>query len=84
MQDAFSAEISEDALIRQANLISRTIEPRTPGTLTKAEVTEMEQCSEELQRLKLDAAGAREQCLLSHMNLKDAKGAELYERHLIA
>jgi hypothetical protein len=64
--------------------MSRTIDPRTPKTLDKAEIVEIEQCSQGLQRLMLEASQAREQCLQKHMKLKDAKGTPLYQRYDVA
>jgi hypothetical protein len=84
VQNTFIGVPTDDKLLKTANLMSRTIDPRTPKTLDKAEIVEIEQCSQELQHLMFEASQAREQCLQRHAKLKDAKGTQLYQRYDVA
>ena len=84
VQNAFIGVPTDDKLLKIANLMSRTIDPRTPRTLNRAEIAEIEDCSQELQHLMLEASDAKAQCLQRYKRLKDGKGTPLYQRHVVA
>jgi hypothetical protein len=84
VQNTFIGLPTDDKLLKTANLMSRTIDPRTPKTLDKTEIAEIEQCSQELQHLMVEASHAKEQCLQSYVKLKDAEGTPLHQRYVVA
>src|SRR2546423_6872686 len=84
VQNAFIGIPTDDKLLKTANLMSRTIDPRTPRTLNKAEIADIEQSSEELQCLMSEASDARAKCLQKCPKLKDAKGTPLHQRYITA
>ena len=63
---AFAGLPTDDGLLKSANLMSRAIDARTPWTLDKAEIADIEQSSQEFQRLMLEVLDARNQCFLYH------------------
>ena len=84
VQNAFIGLPGEDGLLKAASLMSRTIDPRMPTELNKAEVAEIEQASQELQDLKQAASEARSSCLDVYETLKSAGGTEVHKSFLTA
>jgi hypothetical protein len=59
VQNAFIGILTDNKLLKIANLISYTIDPRILKTLNKAEITDIEQSSKGLQCLISEASDAR-------------------------
>jgi len=74
VESAFAGLPTDDGLLKIANLMSRTIDSRTPWTLNKAEIADIEQSSQEASVFEVRGVGCERTMLPKVQEIEGRKG----------